>query len=325
MLRGLAGASRASPLRMALATPSSASASSSSSAIQSQLRLLSTSAVRRLATPTNDVSTHTGRANVTGPALLKSDPHAGVPPATQAPTLTSAHSHPPRRPDYSKGPSAIDKAASLFFFTEILRGMWIVLENFCEYIRRFACGLHTTRRWNCAHAFTLSLRFFSSHPRLIWSILTVRPPYTIMYPYEKGPLSPRFRGEHALRRYPTGEERCIGEWSDLIGYPAFRLGNKTHLLTPAHTLLFRSTADVPIGPSMHLHGIASRLVPSAHPGSATPSLPSTRCFALRPPQLASSARPSARRRPSRSSRSRGRTAPGGRRGTTLVRALSVHL
>lgn len=31
-----------------------------------------------------------------------------------------------------------------------------------------------------------------------------------MYPFEKGPLSPRFRGEHALRRYPTGEERCIG-------------------------------------------------------------------------------------------------------------------
>jgi formate hydrogenlyase subunit 6/NADH:ubiquinone oxidoreductase subunit I len=29
------------------------------------------------------------------------------------------------------------------------------------------------------------------------------------YPMEKGPLSPRFRGEHALRRYPTGEERCI--------------------------------------------------------------------------------------------------------------------
>ena len=31
----------------------------------------------------------------------------------------------------------------------------------------------------------------------------------IMYPFEKGALSPRFRGEHALRRYPTGEERCI--------------------------------------------------------------------------------------------------------------------
>ena len=32
---------------------------------------------------------------------------------------------------------------------------------------------------------------------------------TINYPHEKGPLSPRFRGEHALRRYENGEERCI--------------------------------------------------------------------------------------------------------------------
>jgi len=32
---------------------------------------------------------------------------------------------------------------------------------------------------------------------------------TFNYPYEKGPLSPRFRGEHALRRYLSGEERCI--------------------------------------------------------------------------------------------------------------------
>ena len=35
------------------------------------------------------------------------------------------------------------------------------------------------------------------------------PKATINYPYEKGPLSPRFKGEHALRRYPNGEERCI--------------------------------------------------------------------------------------------------------------------
>ncbi|KAK7054154.1 hypothetical protein R3P38DRAFT_3305573 [Favolaschia claudopus] len=68
---------------------------------------------------------------------------------------------------YKEGPSAIDKAVHLFFFTEIIRGMWIVLEQF------------------------------------------FRPPYTISYPFEKGPLSPRFRGEHALRRYPNGEERCI--------------------------------------------------------------------------------------------------------------------
>jgi NADH-quinone oxidoreductase subunit I len=32
---------------------------------------------------------------------------------------------------------------------------------------------------------------------------------TVQYPDEKTPLSPRFRGVHALRRYPNGEERCI--------------------------------------------------------------------------------------------------------------------
>ena len=36
-----------------------------------------------------------------------------------------------------------------------------------------------------------------------------RPRITIMYPEEKTPKSPRFRGLHALRRYPNGEERCI--------------------------------------------------------------------------------------------------------------------
>ncbi|HXE02560.1 MAG TPA: NADH-quinone oxidoreductase subunit NuoI [Hyphomicrobium sp.] len=46
-------------------------------------------------------------------------------------------------------------------------------------------------------AFLLSFRYFFS------------PKKTLNYPYEKGPLSPRFRGEHALRRYPNGEERCI--------------------------------------------------------------------------------------------------------------------
>jgi len=36
-----------------------------------------------------------------------------------------------------------------------------------------------------------------------------QPKVTLNYPFEKSPISPRFRGEHALRRYPTGEERCI--------------------------------------------------------------------------------------------------------------------
>ena len=36
-----------------------------------------------------------------------------------------------------------------------------------------------------------------------------KPKATVNYPYERGPISARFRGEHALRRYPNGEERCI--------------------------------------------------------------------------------------------------------------------
>ena len=53
----------------------------------------------------------------------------------------------------------------------------------------------------------LLLEFLKAH----WLTLQYffRPKKTLNYPYEKGPVSPRFRGEHALRRYPTGEERCI--------------------------------------------------------------------------------------------------------------------
>lgn len=107
----------------------------------------------------------------TGPQTVQSGP-IWTPHPIETSTATSQNpgsrqSIQPGQIDYSKGPSALDKASQLFFFTEILRGMWIVLEQF------------------------------------------FRPPYTIMYPFEKGPLSPRFRGEHALRRYPNGEERCI--------------------------------------------------------------------------------------------------------------------
>ena len=37
----------------------------------------------------------------------------------------------------------------------------------------------------------------------------LRPKATVNYPFERNPSSPRFRGEHVLRRYPNGEERCI--------------------------------------------------------------------------------------------------------------------
>ena len=51
--------------------------------------------------------------------------------------------------------------------------------------------------WEFIKSFGLSMRYFFA------------PKATLNYPFEKGPLSPRFRGEHALRRYPNGEERCI--------------------------------------------------------------------------------------------------------------------
>ncbi|KAJ3384118.1 NADH dehydrogenase Fe-S protein subunit 8 ndufs8 [Lobulomyces angularis] len=55
------------------------------------------------------------------------------------------------------------------------------------------------------------IMMFTEIFRTMWLVMEqlFKPPFTIMYPHEKGPLSPRFRGEHALRRYPTGEERCI--------------------------------------------------------------------------------------------------------------------
>ncbi|MBD1525103.1 NADH-quinone oxidoreductase subunit NuoI [Xanthomonas citri pv. citri] len=45
----------------------------------------------------------------------------------------------------------------------------------------------------------------------LWLTLkyTFKPKYTVLYPMEKFLQSPRFRGLHALRRYPNGEERCI--------------------------------------------------------------------------------------------------------------------
>ncbi|HEX9489027.1 MAG TPA: NADH-quinone oxidoreductase subunit NuoI [Stellaceae bacterium] len=58
-------------------------------------------------------------------------------------------------------------------------------------------GARSLLLWELVSGLWLTLRYM------------FRPPVTVNYPYEKGPLSPRFRGEHALRRYANGEERCI--------------------------------------------------------------------------------------------------------------------
>ena len=51
--------------------------------------------------------------------------------------------------------------------------------------------------WEFVKAHALTLKYF------------FKAKATINYPYERNPVSPRFRGEHVLRRYPNGEERCI--------------------------------------------------------------------------------------------------------------------
>ena len=51
--------------------------------------------------------------------------------------------------------------------------------------------------WEFVKAHALTLQYF------------FKAKATINYPHERNPVSPRFRGEHALRRYPNGEERCI--------------------------------------------------------------------------------------------------------------------
>jgi NADH-quinone oxidoreductase subunit I len=62
--------------------------------------------------------------------------------------------------------------------------------NAAQFIKSFTL-------WELVKGHALTLKYF------------FKPKATINYPYEKTPMSPRFRGEHALRRYPNGEERCI--------------------------------------------------------------------------------------------------------------------
>ena len=62
--------------------------------------------------------------------------------------------------------------------------------SLAQYIKAFTL-------WEFVKAHALTLKYF------------FKPKATINYPFEKNPLSPRFRGEHVLRRYPNGEERCI--------------------------------------------------------------------------------------------------------------------
>ena len=60
-----------------------------------------------------------------------------------------------------------------------------------------AQGVKSLFLWEFVQAFGLAMKYFFSKKK------------TLDYPFERGPLSPRFRGEYALRRYPNGEQRSI--------------------------------------------------------------------------------------------------------------------
>lgn len=82
----------------------------------------------------------------------------------------------------------------MLFLTEMVRGLMLTLKYFFE--PKVTVGVFL-RPLSC-----LGCDGYDFIP-IICLVMQIN------YPFEKGPLSPRFRGEHALRRYPTGEERCI--------------------------------------------------------------------------------------------------------------------
>ncbi|XP_012070026.1 NADH dehydrogenase [ubiquinone] iron-sulfur protein 8-A, mitochondrial isoform X1 [Jatropha curcas] len=90
--------------------------------------------------------------------------------------------------------SVFERSINTLFLTEMVRGLNLTLKYFFE--RKVTVSFHC---------------WFPATVAWYWCIViqTIPSIVQINYPFEKGPLSPRFRGEHALRRYPTGEERCI--------------------------------------------------------------------------------------------------------------------
>lgn len=73
--------------------------------------------------------------------------------------------------------------------------------NYSKYVRKPTVSIAQALRG------LLLTDFLSAFVLAVRQVFRRKP--TIYYPFERNPQSPRFRGEHALRRYPNGEERCI--------------------------------------------------------------------------------------------------------------------
>ena len=104
--------------------------------------------------------------------------------------------------------SVNDRNATTLFLTEMIRGA-PYHQLLCLYL---ALDIHTSIM-HCIHLLYTVSQFVCVCVCCSGLAVTLsaffREPVTLLYPFEKGPLSPRFRGEHVLRRYPNGEERCI--------------------------------------------------------------------------------------------------------------------
>lgn len=100
----------------------------------------------------------------------------------------------------------MDRNATTLFFTELFRGVFAsVCNSISILLLAYLIVVMSTNTHTDTHAptYTCILGLATTLSAFF------REPVTLNYPFEKGPISPRFRGEHALRRYPNGEERCI--------------------------------------------------------------------------------------------------------------------
>ena len=96
--------------------------------------------------------------------------------------------------------AVIDESSQTLFLTEMFRGLNLTLKAFFD------------RKVTVRVLLMCLLNVLERSQQSSWrhlNCLVNSGCVQINYPFEKGPISPRFRGEHVLRRYHSGEERCI--------------------------------------------------------------------------------------------------------------------
>lgn len=104
--------------------------------------------------------------------------------------------------------STLDRMGKYFLMIEMARGMYLLLEQFFRppYVDspdgRIAAVRSADGTGPAATQSTIPSKRYGRRGRRFLARTSSLTP-------AQGPISPRFRGEHALRRYPSGEERCI--------------------------------------------------------------------------------------------------------------------